>query len=361
MQIASVTPHHLRVTGDAGELDIFLIELGCAEMRAWGEARVYSAQDLVDGVALVAPLLLDRDPLDRGVLGERCADALVSSRPDAALLAGCLGAVDMALWDLTARALGQPLRQLLGGSHLAAIEAAPVLALGHSRSVLAARAQELCSQGFTALRVEIGANPSAGVDAVHAIRRAAGAQMRIVVDVDSVLETNGAALEVGAGLAQADAYWIEDLLAPGAYADWAAVCRTVLSPVGGGKPIWKAEEAIACLRAHGVDILTPDLCLCGGVTGASRLAQFARAEGIRLAIWPGLTPLATLTAAHLSLATPTATPLLPVPDRAVSGLLSAELTVRDGLFVLPGGPGIGAEVDGAFVEAHSQALPEAGV
>jgi L-alanine-DL-glutamate epimerase-like enolase superfamily enzyme len=63
----------------------------------------------------IAPAILQADPLDHAVLQDRLVHRLVKLGPEGAL-SGALAALDIALWDLKGKLLGQPIYKLLGGA-----------------------------------------------------------------------------------------------------------------------------------------------------------------------------------------------------------------------------------------------------
>jgi L-alanine-DL-glutamate epimerase-like enolase superfamily enzyme len=63
----------------------------------------------------VAPTLIGQDPLDHAVLLDRAFHSFVKLGPEGALT-GALAALDIALWDLKGKLLGQPIFKLLGGA-----------------------------------------------------------------------------------------------------------------------------------------------------------------------------------------------------------------------------------------------------
>src|SRR3954449_12457461 len=63
----------------------------------------------------LAPVLIGQDPLDHAVLQDRMLHRFVKLGPEGALT-GALAAIDIALWDLKGRPLGQPIYKLLGGA-----------------------------------------------------------------------------------------------------------------------------------------------------------------------------------------------------------------------------------------------------
>jgi D-galactarolactone cycloisomerase len=63
----------------------------------------------------LAPKLIGRDPLDHAVLLDTLIHECVKLGPEGALT-GALAALDIALWDIKGKALGQPIYKLLGGA-----------------------------------------------------------------------------------------------------------------------------------------------------------------------------------------------------------------------------------------------------
>ena len=63
----------------------------------------------------LAPALIGRDPLDHAVLLDTLFHSFVKLGPEGALT-GALAALDIALWDLKGKLLGQPIYKLLGGA-----------------------------------------------------------------------------------------------------------------------------------------------------------------------------------------------------------------------------------------------------
>ena len=62
----------------------------------------------------IAPALRGADPLDHAVIQDKLIHSLVKLGPEGALT-GALAAIDIALWDLKGKQLGQPIYKLLGG------------------------------------------------------------------------------------------------------------------------------------------------------------------------------------------------------------------------------------------------------
>ena len=114
MHITRVEPFHVnwgksksawvRIWTDTG-----LYGLGEASPMAYGNASL----EII--ASAFAPMLIGADPLAQRVLQDRLFHQHIKIGPEGAY-AGALAAVDIALWDLKGKLLGQPIYQLLGGA-----------------------------------------------------------------------------------------------------------------------------------------------------------------------------------------------------------------------------------------------------
>ena len=76
----------------------------------WGEG---AGAEVIDG--MLAPALIGQDPTNRIGLWQRMFHVLYNGNIAVGLGGSAISAVDTALWDITGRALGQPIYNLLGG------------------------------------------------------------------------------------------------------------------------------------------------------------------------------------------------------------------------------------------------------
>ena len=114
MHITRVEPFHVNWGKSTSAwvriwTDTDLYGLGEASPMAYGNASL----EII--ASAFAPMLLGADPLAQRVLQDRLFHQHIKVGPEGAY-AGALAAVDIALWDLKGKALGQPIYQLLGGA-----------------------------------------------------------------------------------------------------------------------------------------------------------------------------------------------------------------------------------------------------
>ena len=96
-----------------------------AFVRVWaddGRVGIGEASPMQGGLASlgmlvhnISPIVVGADPLDHAVLQDRLLHRLVKLGPEGALT-GALAALDIALWDLKGKLLGQPIYKLMGGA-----------------------------------------------------------------------------------------------------------------------------------------------------------------------------------------------------------------------------------------------------
>jgi D-galactarolactone cycloisomerase len=149
-------------------------------LQGWGEAASHGGVPGLDAVIAegLAPLLIDADA---GVPEQRWAELYAFARRHGrgGLQMAAIAGLDIALWDLRARAADVPLRELLGGRAEASV---PVYATGFyfrdgvEPGVAAGEeAAAHVASGFRAMKMKIGGR-SAGADlaAVGAVRERVG-------------------------------------------------------------------------------------------------------------------------------------------------------------------------------------------
>ncbi len=200
--------------------------------------------------------------------------------------AAVASAIDVALWDARARAQGVKLCALIG----AACRPVPVYASGglyadgQTLPELADAFRGYVAQGFRAVKLKIGAHGRKDdLARVAAVRAAVGPDVPIIVDALGCLPPGDAVL------------WLPPLAALGVTAIQAPLPITDIAGLASlqahgplaviaGEAEFRHALLHDLMRQHSVSLLQICICLCGGITGALRLAALARECGI------GITP-----------------------------------------------------------------------
>jgi mandelate racemase len=244
-----------------------------------------------------------------------------------------LAAIDMAVWDALARVHGLPLVRLLGWAEK------PIRAyagIGYDGADGCAKAAERWAErGFSGVKAKIG-YPTVQEDiaVVRAMRKAAGADMVIMVDYNQCL-TAAEAVERLRVLDDEGLAWVEEPTLAHDYAGHALVAREARTPIQCGENWWGTLDMRHAIEAGASDLVMPDVMKIGGVTGWLRAAALAQANGIPVSshLWPELS-------ARLLCCTPTAhwleyadwwNPILAEPLRVEKGMAIIDDTVGSGV------------------------------
>ncbi|HSO07228.1 MAG TPA: enolase C-terminal domain-like protein, partial [Pelomicrobium sp.] len=243
---------------------------GCGYVFAYTPAAVKPLADLLANLApliqgdAVAPHLLERKLQARfRLLGPQ------------GLTGMAIAAIDMAAWDALAKGAGVPLARLLGGEPrpIPAYNSCGLGIIGAEKA--AAEAEELMAPGFRAVKVRLG-YPELDTDlaVVRAVRRAVRDGAVLLSDYNQSLSPVEA-IRRGRALDSEGLAWIEEPTRADDYAGHAAIAREVATPVQLGENWWGTHDMAKSIAAGASDLLMPDACKIGGVSGWLRAAALA--------------------------------------------------------------------------------------
>ncbi len=279
-----------------------------------------------------------------------------------------LSAVDIALWDLKARHFGVPVYALLGGPLRTRVEA---YATGFYRkrpdgaknsdpfAYLLAEAQERVAQGFTGIKLKLGFGLEGDIRLCHAVRRAIGDKVAIMVDANHAYDAT-AAIALGRRIEELGIAWFEEPVPPEDRGGYREVKAALKIPIAGGEAEftrWGFRDLVA---ERGVDILQPDVCAAGGISETKKIADMANAFGVR--VNPHVWGTAVGLAASLQLIAalphnpPGLHPIEPLLEFDQSehpirmAVATEPIVQKDGWVAVPDGPGLGIEIDRAVLD-----------
>ncbi|MFP5347782.1 MAG: enolase C-terminal domain-like protein, partial [Actinomycetes bacterium] len=202
------------------------------------------------------------------------------------LAANAISAVDIALWDLKAKLLGQPLAKVLGRW----TPTLPIYGSGGFTTYDAQRTSEQLGRWVHELgipRVKIKIGESWGSDEQRDLDRIGLARSVIGPDTELFVDANGG---YGAGQAVRMAHameservtWFEEPVSSDDERGLALVRGQVLPDVAAGEYVFDEIDALRLCRAGAVDCLQLDVTRCGGVTGWLQAAAVAAAHCVPL-------------------------------------------------------------------------------
>ena len=327
----------------------------------WGEG--YGPAEIVKaGIDLLKPLVLGSDPLATSAIWQ----AMYLKTLDYArsgVLTASISAIDVALWDLKGKLLGQPVHILLGGKRRATVR---VYATGmyfteggELAAKLAREAAGYAAKGFRAMKMKVGHSFAQDLKNVRAVRAAIGPDIALMIDANHAYSRSEARALCRA-VEPLDIGWFEEPLSPEDYAGYAELRQQTDIPVAAGEGEYLVHGFKRLLEGQCVDIAQPDTCAAGGLTEMQRIIALVRAHNVDLTphCWgtgigfaAGLHLASTLDANPGRLNSPE--PLLemdrtenPLRDR----LTQPCFEVSNGAVVVPDTPGLGIDVDPDLLE-----------
>ena len=357
MSIAALeTDHYLvplpQVLSDSTHGDISHFELITTRVRDSGGAEGvgYSYTVGAGGAAVhsliardLTPLLVGQDPERIEWLWQRMWWGLhYGGRGGMACLA--ISAVDMALWDLRARRIKQPLWRVLGGHDPRVKVYAGGIDLQFPLDQLLRQTDDNLAKGFRAIKMKVG-RPQLHDDVgrVKAMREHLGADFPLMVDANMRWGVDEA-IRACRALAPFQLVWVEEPTIPDDVAGHARIVREGGAPIATGENLHTLYEFKQMIAAGGVTFPEPDVTNCGGITIFMKIAHVAEAFNLPLTSHG-----AHDVTVHLLAAVPNAS-YLEAHGFGLERFIAEPLAIEDGCAVAPERPGHGISFDWKALE-----------
>src|SRR6516162_3610189 len=362
MKITDVRAHHVRIPYDAGPasfrqgasaisaLDMVVVEVTTdSGLTGWGDAFAYVCPRTTCSAVneMIAPQARGQEvpePDKIPALMEQIQRNLhLFGRYGITMFA--ISGLDIALWDIAAKAKGVPLHRLLGGGKRERIPAyASLLRIGKPEAI-ASECQAARRLGYSAIKLHETAVP-----AVFAAREAIGAGVPLMIDMNCPLDGASAIGFAQACRAAQPTFLEEPVWPPEDFATLADVRARGGLDIAAGENACTAYQFHQMMDAGAVSHAQPSVIKVGGVTEFLKVATLADEFGIKLIphspyFGPGF--LATL---HLMSIRDEGLIEVFYMKRAAC-LWGGRIAVDASGFVdVPSGPGLGYEPDKAVLE-----------
>lgn len=337
-----------------------LVKLSDADgATGWGET--YLVPGAASQIEDLAPLLLGRDPKE--------ATALRIDVERAAQNAYVQSAIAIAVDDLRARQRGVPIHVLYGGPTRSRIRAYAAMS-GYIENVDPAETwpdetEQLADEGYTAIKLRIGRYPLAHERPLYELVR-----RRLPESVDLMADGNAGftfreAVRTGRALDELGFLWFEEPLNQwDGYLGYERLAAAMDIQLAGGEVTMSRGAAASLVDRGGVDIYQPEPVICGGIGEAIFIAELARLNAIAAAPHTSGSAIGIAAAiqAIACLRDPTRLPLHGLPLLEVGTdpspwrleLFGAPIPMQAGWVDVPTGPGLGFDVDEAFVRRRAK-------
>ena len=325
----------LEIESDDGQVG--LGEVTCSP--GWNGEEASGTTALVD--QLLGPALLGADPMSWAQISRR-VDGVARNRPF------LRAAVEMACLDLAGHALDVPAYLLLGGAYRNQIETKFVLP-ARDVSTVGRMAEDLKAFDVTTVKVKVGLDVATDIARVQAVRDILGSDVLITVDANEGWQA-GQARGAVAGLAEVGVTAVEQPLKREAWAATAALRRSTSLAIMGDESIWTMQDVHRAAATGAFDVVSLYPGKCGGLRRTLAMAAAARGHGLAVAFGSNLElGVGAAAMAHTIAATPEVSAV--VPADLIGPLYFDSTLVTDAGFVgwsgatVPGGPGLGVELD----------------
>jgi L-alanine-DL-glutamate epimerase-like enolase superfamily enzyme len=310
-------------------------------------------------------MLIGADPLQIEELWQRLyIGTAMNGRRGAVIHA--LGAIDMALWDISGKAEGKPIFELLGGAKQEVVT--PYASLQPAGRQWEAYRDSLCewaerakNLGFRAVKAEVTMNGPYAHDGmredydkhtrvVEAVRKALGPDIALMIDVQYMWPDAATALRTVRDWAPFDIFFLETPIWIDRLDEYAKLHDAAPMPIAAGEwqaTRWEFEEL---LDRGKVDVAQPDIGRVGGFGEAKAVCEMAAARNRIIVPHCWKTGVSVTATAHLAFNTPHCRFIEYLPPKLCTETLRRELAVDgfefvDGLIRKPTKPGLGAELN----------------
>lgn len=286
-----------------------------------------------------------------------------------AVLQSALSAVEMALWDLKGKYLGVPVYELLGGSFRSEIDlyANGWWYAGGSPQQLARAAKQVVERGYRGLKFNPFNRQPGGdapfrldtkvlaraADYVGAVREAVGPDVDLYLDYNAVFNSVGDAIMATRALAEYGPRFVEEPIPQENVTEMAYFRRQVEVPVATGERLFSPFAFEALLGARGVDVVQPDLCHCGGLLSALKIAALAEVHYVPVAPHNPNGPIGESASVQLAAAVPNFYVLEHFePESWREEVTGRPHVIEDGRLRVGDRPGLGVDFDEEAAARH---------
>lgn len=303
-------------------------------------------------VSLFAPLLAGRsfatpEAAFIGLTTQTEVLAIQAAEPGP--IAQSIAGIDIALWDLHARRLNQPLWRVLGGESATI----PVYASGLNPGAPEKLAAQKLDEGYRAFKLKVGFGLERDSANLKALRALIG-DLPLMVDANQAWDLD-TAIDMSVAIEDYQPAWLEEpLRADRPWREWQQLGERTSVPLAAGENVAGFAAFDDALKSHALTVVQPDIAKWGGFTGCLTLARKIRAHGLRYCPHFLGGGIGLLASAHL-LAAVGGDGMLevdanPNPLRSLTcGPLSS---VSGGVATLGAAPGLGAAPDLAALRTY---------
>ena len=303
--------------------------------------------------SMVENLLVGRDP--RGVRGlwKKLVD-FVFKGGNRGIIGDALSCVDVALWDLKAKANDEPLWKTLGASTRKVKAYASGLDLPLSNAELQVFYEAMAKKGVATGKLKVGLDPDADLERIGIMQRAlatSGKKPVLLIDSNEYWSPKQAIRHIRRFEEHFDLTWAEEPARRWNYEGLRQVSQGIKAAVATGENLDDISDYTPLIANRAVDIVQVGQG-ASGITGAMRVADLAYAFDLPVSLMncPGNLM------AHVAAALPNHI-MMEVLDAGRDAIMRVDNRIEDGWIVLGDAPGLGLSFIEEKLAAHAVERP----
>jgi L-alanine-DL-glutamate epimerase-like enolase superfamily enzyme len=294
--------------------------------------------------------ILGEDPLETEYLWHKMYRAnIYAGRRGIGIHA--MSGIDIALWDIKGKALGQPVWKLLGGGFLRrGVRAYASSLFGATPAETGERARRFRDLGFTAVKFgwdPMGQDEKTDIALVREARRGLGDEADLLIDAGLVWDAK-TAIQRARAFSEHRIFWLEEPLLPDDYDGYRKLSQATEVRIAAGEEESERRSFLELMDHGQIDIVQVDLTRCGGFTEAMKIASLARDRGLPVVNHGFTTYINVAAALHFLNAIPNSFITEFVVEEGTTlrdSITRQRITATDGVVPIPMEPGLGIDLN----------------
>ena len=293
-----------------------------------------------------------------------------------AAVMGAISAIDIALWDIAGKYHNVPVYELLGGKCRDKIRTYYHVS-GSTTEELVANCVNAQKEGYNAVGHlspfldEPRSKPyyesyarmiNEAVDRVRQIREAVGDDMDLCLELHRRMKPSEA-IAFAHKVEKYTPFFLEDPIVPDNFDSMALIANRINVPIATGERIHTIQEFQMLLSRNAMAYARTSVCVCGGITGARKIATIAESVGAQIVPHNPLSPVSTAACMQVAASVEncaiqempdhggisateryTSTNAMNQKSFSQSDMVTWVPKIENGFALLPEAPGIGVEL-----------------
>lgn len=335
-QTAPLAPYRSHIRSSSTTQSAIVCVATDEGLVGWGEHNVNFLPNL-SGRRMqqqASAWLVGRDPLN-----------IAAFHRDCPLETRLKSGIELALWDLSGKAAGRSVAELLGGVIRPRVELAACMGI-QTYAEAGKFARWYVEMGFSTLKTKAGADMTEDLEMVRGVRDAVGDRLKLRIDPNRAYSP-AQALELCRQLEQYNLEYLEQPIPAEPLSDAIALRRQTRVPIALNESVTDPASVLAIIRADAAEFILPDTHIAGGILPCVKIGHVCEAAGLPCIMHCGH-DLGPKTAAMLHVAASSPAYSL-ANDSTYYGLEDDIITnpfqIESGSIAVPTLPGLGIEVD----------------